>query len=173
MKIITGILVVAIIALVAGCATSPEPNPSPQSPTPTSPESISATPSKSESNKTEPYEVSFHAYADTKLQGKMLTYDPTGLVMIKNTDNIQRTFKVEITHYYAGKGFTKEFTLQIEPGQIKSALATQRDMYKLYDIAPPGLTQEDSEIRRAIGEAGGLEMFKRGDWGIDYKVTPQ
>jgi len=163
MKVIAGILIAVIIALVVGCA-SPESMINPTTPTPSA-----APPSKSE----EPYEATFHAWLDTWLQGTMVVNRPSGLVMIKNTDNIQRTFKVEITLYYGDKGFTKEFILHIEPGQVKTAVATSTDMYELYDIAPPGLTQEDSEIRQAFREAGGKEMYKTGNWGIDYKVTPQ
>jgi len=76
--------------------------------------------------------------------------------MLKNIDSIPRTFKVEITHYYADRSATKEFTLQIEPGRIKTAMMDTTDFY----LGDNGV----AIIRKAMDD---------GDWGIDYQVIPQ
>ena len=155
MKIVVGILVAVIIGLVAGWALG----------------AIPSLPRGSEDG----YEVTFNAFLTQNWQYYLSPrYEPAGLVQIKNTDEIQRTFKVEIIHYIGDKGFTKEFTLQIEPGQVKSALVTKSDLYNL-----PGQSAEDSELVRAVREAGRnghdslwRNIIEAGNWGIDYSVTP-
>jgi hypothetical protein len=115
----------------------------------------------SDAEETEPYEVSFDAYADRSLRSTGIwTYKPTGLVMIKNNDNVERTFKVEITHYYGDETYTKEFTLTITPEQMKSARLTSSDI--ISDVGSDILHGDTVQ-----------EHVRTGDWGIDYRVTPQ
>lgn len=170
MKIVIGIVIVAIVALFVGCTTPSEPKPFPppegyesweeyqrqtDSPSPTAtltpdpnPSSIPPTPTETES-----YEVSFHAFVQSVAISSfgLNKIEPVGLVIVKNTDDIPRTFKVEITHYYGGKGYTKEFTIQLEPGQIKTVIM-------------------DSDDVPSSAEVG--ENYWAGDWGIDYQVIP-
>jgi hypothetical protein len=123
---------------------------------PTNSEPTTTSPAISSTTDTEPYKVTFNAYvaylALSAGGGVGNRIVPTGLVMVKNTDTIQRTFKVEITHYYGGIAYTKEFTLQIEPGQFKTAIMTS-------DAVPTSAN---------VGT-----NYSAGDWGIDYQVIPQ
>ena len=112
----------------------------------------------SEAYETESYRASFHAYVQMLAFGAdpgvptMHSINPVGHVTVRNTDSTPRTFKVEITHYYGDEGYTKEFILQLEPGQIKTVMMNAKT--DVPDSAQVG------------------ENYRAGDWGIDYQVTP-
>lgn len=46
-------------------------------------------------------------------------YNPIGHVSVRNEDEIQGTFKVEITFYSGEKEYAEEFILELEPEQIE------------------------------------------------------
>ena len=131
-RIFLSILVIGIL-LLGGCGA---------------PASAPASTSEPES-----YKVSFYVYVQSASSGLAGVHrmKPVGQVTVKNTDDIARTFKVEITHYYGGKEYTKEFTIQLEPGQIKTVIM-------------------DSDDVPSSAEVG--KNYWAGDWGIDYQVIP-
>jgi len=46
-------------------------------------------------------------------------YNPIGHVSVRNTDKIQGMFKVEITFHSGDKEYAEEFILELKPGQIE------------------------------------------------------
>ena len=69
-------------------------------------------------------------------------YNPIGHVSVTNEDEIQGTFKVEITFYSAGKEYTEEFMLELNPGQIEE-----------------------------VGKSANID-YDRAEWSWGYSVTP-
>lgn len=152
MKIVTGILIAVIVALVSGCATPTPVSKSTPAPEPTT-QPATSTPVKGKSHQTEPlnYKAHFHVYVYTfTMPPSGWTFvRPTAYVSVKNTDKVQRTFKVQITFYYGVKQYTKEFLLELKPGQIKMVTMTSDD----------------------IPDRDFMDSFP-DDWAVDYQVTP-
>ncbi len=163
-KIAIAIAVVATVVLVAAFVVPP-----------TVWEGVSpATNGSSFDAESEPYEVSFHVYVQRWIIGGAVPgagyeyVNPTGAVMVKNTDSIPKTFVVEISHQYGDRTYTEEFTLEIEPGQMKAAEMSYKDYVS--HTQPTGLravarhARDDDE--RYIHSA-----YVDGNWGIDYRIT--
>jgi len=141
MKAITGTVVIAIIALIAGFVPI----------------------------------IEVHAYEPLAYDAKSDVYvqqwtvapmmgvrnEPTCYVTIKNTDNIQGKFRVQITFYYGGEKYMKEFILQLEPGQVKKVEMTSDDI-------PKDFTNQDG----SRSNKDFWKSFHAGDWAADYQVIP-
>ena len=155
-KVVIGIVIGAAIVLVALFVAAPTAWESVFSPT-------TNTSGSSAKAKSEPYEVSFHVYVQCWKTGwewpGFLDYNPVGQVTIRNTDSIAKIFTVEISHYYGDEVYTKEFTLEIQPGQIKTATMSYR--LDISEFSDQALLHNDEHRKKYVD----------GDWGIDYRIT--
>ncbi len=70
-------------------------------------------------------------------------YYPIGSVAIRNTDKIQGTFEVEITFQSGDDQYTEKFTLELKPGQIEEVSMS----------------------------ASGIH-YEKDKWSWEYEVTP-
>lgn len=123
MRIITGILLVAIIAVVVGFAPIME--------APLTYEAQSYVKKAHRATIDPRFILSPFAFSNDidKIQealkmayppgGTADEYYPIGHVSVRNTDKIQGTFKVELIFRSGDKEYAEEFTLELKPGQVE------------------------------------------------------
>jgi hypothetical protein len=124
MKIVIGILVVAVIALVVGFVPILEVQREDTEPLNYEAQSYvkkeDARALRSAILSSVAFSKDLNAISEAlKLANSFPEYYPIGHVSVRNTDKIQGTFKVEIIFRSGDKEYREEFTLELKPGQAE------------------------------------------------------